>query len=89
MGIATEERALRLGESGRSLVIGMTSPTCLSGLSSLSFLSCAGFLTLQVINTANAKGQTALMLACKGGHYACVRFLLSNGANPTAADAQV
>lgn len=43
----------------------------------------------KVINSQNAQGQTALMLACKGGHYACAKLLTSKGASPLLADAQV
>ena len=43
----------------------------------------------QAINVQNSKGQTALMLACRGGHYACAKFLLVHGASPLPADEQV
>ena len=43
----------------------------------------------QAINVQNSKGQTALMLACRGGHYACAKFLLVHGACPLPADEQV
>ena len=43
----------------------------------------------QAINVQNSKGQTALMLACRGGHYACAKFLLIHGASPLPADEQV
>ncbi|GAX80664.1 hypothetical protein CEUSTIGMA_g8099.t1 [Chlamydomonas eustigma] len=42
----------------------------------------------KVINCQNTKGQTSLMLACRGGHFSCVKLLLSNGAIPTMEDVQ-
>ncbi len=35
----------------------------------------------QVVNAQNSHGMTALMLACKGGHYMCARLLLQHGAD--------
>lgn len=40
----------------------------------------------KVINQQNAKGQTALMLACAGGHADCAAKLLSLGAHLLVAD---
>ncbi len=42
-----------------------------------------------MINTANNRGQTALMLACRGGHVSCAKQLLARGADAMVADAQV
>lgn len=40
----------------------------------------------KVVNSQNGKGQTALSLACQGGHFTCVRTLLENGADPLIVD---
>jgi ankyrin repeat protein len=38
------------------------------------------------LNDTNDRGQTALLLACGGGHVDVVRMLLLAGADPTVAD---
>lgn len=40
----------------------------------------------KVINTLNSRSQTALMLACRGGHAAAAELLLDNGAQLFVAD---
>jgi len=40
----------------------------------------------KVINEQNAKGQTALMLACRGGYYRCAKLLINQGADPLPVD---
>jgi ankyrin repeat protein len=45
----------------------------------------AAFIDAQ-INRANVRGQTPLMLACKHGHAAAVKLLLSEGASPLKED---
>lgn len=44
------------------------------------------YLTLQDWDTADTRGNTALMLACEHGHLECVESLLSWGANPAVTN---